>query len=128
MTQQHASPPAEMYIQYTIRLRKGSLAAQGISQHAQRFNCRYEAGWLATLIEEFYVLLDGSDPRASLLYPLLYHRFEPTRETPPFYPGFSQSDQEQAEESTEEHDASIDLTAVADMSKNLQGYFEEEHM
>jgi hypothetical protein len=125
MTQPHASPPSETYIQYSIRLRKGSLAAQGIAQHAQRFNCRYEAGWLATLIEEFYVLLDGPDPRASLLYPLLYHQFEPGRETP-LYPGFSQSDQDQEEESTEEKDASIDLTTVADMSKNLKGYFEEE--
>jgi len=120
--QQHPAQIQEAYIQYTVRIRKGSLAAQRLLQHTQRFNSRYEAGWLATLIEEFYVLLDGPDPRGSLLYPLLYHRFEPSRQPSILSAPLQAVVNEEIHE--EERDAGIDLTDVEDMSKNLQGYFD----
>jgi hypothetical protein len=123
-----SSQTKELYTQYTIRIRKGSLASQGLAQHAQRFNSRYEAGWLATLIEEFYVLLDGPDPRASLLYPLLYHRFEPSVLSIPVQapvPSLRSSESDE-EENSQEGDLSMNLTDLQDMAKNLQGFFDDE--
>jgi hypothetical protein len=60
---------------YSVRIRWDSLAATGAARHARQFHHRYVASWLTTLVEEFYVLLEGPDPRDSLLYPLLYQRF-----------------------------------------------------
>ncbi len=120
---QRVEPGQASYIQYKIRLRKGSLAEQGLQRQAQRFNSRYEAGWLATLIEEFYVLLDGPDPRSSLLYPLLYHRFEALKAVSMPAP-LPQEGSEAVP--PHERDDGIDLTEVQDMSKNLQGYFDED--
>jgi hypothetical protein len=117
-------PSQELYVHYTVRLRKGSLASQGLVRHSQRFNCRYEAGWLATLIEEFYVLLDGPDPRESLLYPLLYHRFEEAK--PSRMPSAIPQEVTQEEEHESEDDGAVDLTELQEMSKNLRGYFDGE--
>jgi hypothetical protein len=79
------------------------------SQKKNRAVREREAGWLTTLIEEFYILLDGPDPRGSRLYSLLYHRFEALRAVPMPAPLPQEGS-----------------GAVQDMSKNLQGYFDED--
>jgi len=124
-TSKLASQIGDGYIQYIIRIRKESLAAQGLPRHTQRFNNRYEAGWIATLVEEFYVLLDGPDPRASLIYPLLYHLFESSRQTPMIPSSFSNQPVSEVIAPEDEVGEAIDLVNLQDMSENLRGYLEE---
>ena len=111
----------EVYHHCTIRIRKELLASQSLAHHMQRFHSRYEAAWLAMLIEEFYVLLDGSDPRASLLYPLLYHRFEVSQPA-------STHPQEKEEGNEERENESLPSMEIQEMAVNLQGYFDEERL
>ena len=120
LIKQNATPKQEAYNRYTIRIQKGSLAAQGLPKHMQRFNIRYPAGWLATLVEEFYVLLDGPDPRSSLLFPLIYQRFESTTVSSDLSAHLST-----IKVGEKEQEADIDLAELQDMSNNLQGYFDE---